>query len=141
MTPERIVVRAPNWLGDCVLSLAALRDVRRQFPGARLEVQARRSVADLYGAVPEIDCVIPSGCFRDDVTGNAYAAKIERDVTEGIRNGVNATPKFYVNGERIDGKVPLDPAGIGLSLDVVAEPSDVQVEVRGIVKEGAEVEA
>ncbi len=48
------------------------------------------------------------GRFRDEVTGNAYAARIERDVTEGIRNGVNATPKFYVNGERIDGKVPLE---------------------------------
>jgi protein-disulfide isomerase len=29
-------------------------------------------------------------------------------VQEGIRNGVNATPKFYVNGERLDGKLPLD---------------------------------
>jgi protein-disulfide isomerase len=48
------------------------------------------------------------GRFRDEVTGNAHAARIERDVTEGIRNGVNATPKFYVNGERIDGKVPLE---------------------------------
>jgi hypothetical protein len=29
-------------------------------------------------------------------------------VEEGIRNGVNATPKFYVDGERIDGKLPLE---------------------------------
>ena len=48
------------------------------------------------------------GRFRDDVTTNAHAARIERDIKEGIRNGVNATPKFYVNGERIDGKVPLE---------------------------------
>ena len=34
--------------------------------------------------------------------------RIERDVAEGVRDGVNATPKFYVNGERIDGKVPLE---------------------------------
>ncbi len=27
---------------------------------------------------------------------------------EGIQSGVNATPKFYVNGTRIDGKVPLE---------------------------------
>ena len=46
--------------------------------------------------------------FRTDVTGRAHAAKIERDVREGIRNGVNATPKFYVNGARIDGKLPLE---------------------------------
>jgi formate-nitrite transporter family protein len=59
-----------------------------------------------------LDCAARLGLdlvrFRDEVTGNAHAAKIERDVTEGIRNGVNATPKFYVNGERIDGKVPLE---------------------------------
>ena len=48
------------------------------------------------------------GRFRDEVTGQAYAAKIERDVREGVRDGVNATPKFYVNGERIDGKLPLE---------------------------------
>jgi protein-disulfide isomerase len=46
--------------------------------------------------------------FRKEVTGRAYAAKIEQDVREGVRNGVNATPKFYVNGKRIDGKFPLE---------------------------------
>ena len=48
------------------------------------------------------------GRFRDEVTGQAYAGKIERDIQEGIRDGVNATPKFYVDGGRIDGKVPLE---------------------------------
>jgi protein-disulfide isomerase len=46
--------------------------------------------------------------FRADLTEQRYAAKIDGDVQEGLRNGVNATPKFYVNGERIDGKVPLE---------------------------------
>jgi heptosyltransferase-2 len=64
--PERIVVRAPNWLGDVVLSLAAVRDVRRQFPSARLEVLARPSVSGLYGAVPEVDAVRTSAGLRAD---------------------------------------------------------------------------
>jgi len=46
--------------------------------------------------------------FGKEVTGGAYAAKIEQDVQEGFRNGVNATPKFYVDGRRIDGKFPLE---------------------------------
>ena len=46
--------------------------------------------------------------FRREVTDRAYSAKIEGDVREGFRNGVNATPKFYVDGERIDGKFPLE---------------------------------
>ena len=48
------------------------------------------------------------GRFRDEVTGRAYEARIQRDMREGFRNGVNATPKFYVNGARIDGKLPLE---------------------------------
>jgi protein-disulfide isomerase len=48
------------------------------------------------------------GRFRGEVTGHAYMAKIERDIQAGVQDGVNATPKFYVNGERIDGKVPLE---------------------------------
>ena len=55
--PERIVVRAPNWLGDAVLSLPALRDLRRSFPRSRIEVLARAWVAPLYGAVREVDAV------------------------------------------------------------------------------------
>ena len=54
---DRIVVRAPNWIGDVVLSLGAVRDLRRNFPLARIEMLARPWVADLYGAVPEIDAV------------------------------------------------------------------------------------
>ncbi len=57
---ERIVVRAPNWIGDVVLSLPALRDLRRNFPAARIEVLARPWVAELYGAVAEVDAVRPS---------------------------------------------------------------------------------
>jgi heptosyltransferase-2 len=58
--PARLLVRAPNWVGDVVLSLPALRDLRRAFPASRLEVLARPSVAGLYAAVPEIDGVVES---------------------------------------------------------------------------------
>jgi len=55
-----LLVRAPNWVGDVVLSLPALRDLRRAFPASRLEVLARPWVAGLYAAVPEIDGVVES---------------------------------------------------------------------------------
>jgi heptosyltransferase II len=64
---ERILVRAPNWLGDVILSLPALRDLRRNFPRARLEVLARDWVADLYRAVPGVEAVRVSGGHRRDV--------------------------------------------------------------------------
>jgi heptosyltransferase-2 len=64
---ERIVVRAPNWVGDVVLSLPAIRDLRRNFPRARLTVLARPWVADLYRPVTEVDEVQESREFGKDV--------------------------------------------------------------------------
>jgi heptosyltransferase-2 len=66
VSPERIVVRAPNWVGDAVLSLGAVRDVRRNFPAARLEVLARPWVAPLYETVSEVDAVRMSQGFQAD---------------------------------------------------------------------------
>lgn len=58
--PSRIAVRAPNWLGDVILSLPALRDLKGAYPQARLQVIARPSVSLLYEAVPEVDGVLES---------------------------------------------------------------------------------
>ena len=66
MTTERVVVRAPNWIGDVVLSLGAVRDLRRNFPGAKLAVLGRPWVSEIYGAVPEVDEVIESRGVRAD---------------------------------------------------------------------------
>lgn len=69
--PERILVRAPNWLGDAVLSLPALRDLARSFPQARLEVLARPSVVELYGAVGEVH----GARISTDTRGDAAAVR------------------------------------------------------------------
>jgi heptosyltransferase-2 len=67
MKPSRVLVRAPNWIGDAVMSLGAVRDVRRNFPAATIDVLARPWVADLYGAVSEVDAVRRTGTFWADV--------------------------------------------------------------------------
>jgi lipopolysaccharide heptosyltransferase II len=45
---SRIVVRAPNWLGDAVLALPAIGAVRRALPGATLAIAAPASIAPLF---------------------------------------------------------------------------------------------
>jgi protein-disulfide isomerase len=69
-------------------------------PSSRLDIDSLRGYA--------IEVGLDATRFRRDLASRAYAARIERDVREGIRNGVNATPKFYVNGKRIDGAFPLE---------------------------------
>ena len=53
-----MLVLAPNWLGDAVMALPAIADIRRAFPSARLVVAARRAVADLFRLVPFVDEIV-----------------------------------------------------------------------------------
>lgn len=66
----RVVVRATNWLGDGVMSMPALRQLRDALPHAHVAVAAPPAVGDLYRQ-PGIDEVIPwtSGRGRTDVIG------------------------------------------------------------------------
>jgi len=84
-SPSTIVVRATNWLGDAVMSLPALRLVRRQHPQARLLVAARPAVAGFYRWVDGVDGVIPAPPRR---AGNplagllAWASGIRRELPD-----------------------------------------------------------
>jgi heptosyltransferase II len=56
--PARVVVLSPNWLGDAVMALPAVADLRRRFPGAHLAVAARGSVAPMFELAPGVDAVL-----------------------------------------------------------------------------------
>jgi heptosyltransferase-2 len=45
---DRLVIRAPNWLGDAVMALPALEAVRRAFADRTIVLAARASVAPLF---------------------------------------------------------------------------------------------
>jgi len=53
-----IVILAPNWLGDAIMALPAIRDVRRHFPGETIIVGARPSIAPVFRAVRDVDRVL-----------------------------------------------------------------------------------
>ena len=91
--PERILVRAPNWIGDVVLSLPALRDLRRRFPAARLEVLARPWVAELYRAVPEVDAIVESRGHAADVAVAAGPLRPRRPAPELVRHRARAVAR------------------------------------------------
>jgi heptosyltransferase-2 len=44
----RLVIRAPNWLGDAVMALPAIEAMRRAYPDAALVVAARAPVAPIF---------------------------------------------------------------------------------------------
>src|SRR5437879_4842652 len=55
---NRVVVRAPNWLGDAAMSVAALRELRRLLPNAHVTVVARPGTADIFGEAEFVDEVL-----------------------------------------------------------------------------------
>lgn len=57
--PRRILVKELNWLGDLVMSLPALRAIRRTWPGAQLAVLVKQELAGFFDGEDSVDEVIP----------------------------------------------------------------------------------
>lgn len=55
---RELLIVAPNWLGDAVMALPAIADLRRHHAGARLTIAARGPVAAMFRLVPGIDQVV-----------------------------------------------------------------------------------
>jgi heptosyltransferase II len=58
VTFQRIVVVAPNWLGDAVMALSAVAEIRARWPGAALVAAGRASTVTLFSMVPGVDEVV-----------------------------------------------------------------------------------
>lgn len=79
---ERVLIFAPNWLGDAVMALPAIADVRRAFPAARVTVAARRSISPLFSLVRDVDGVV-------EIAGRAFS-----DRSSAGRNGTGFDVAF-----------------------------------------------
>jgi heptosyltransferase-2 len=76
---QRVVVLAPNWLGDVVMALPAVAAMRAWLPGAHLAVAARRSVAPILTLADGVDEVITltgRGGWRDGAGRRADARRL-----------------------------------------------------------------
>jgi ADP-heptose:LPS heptosyltransferase len=84
MPEPRVLVVAPNWLGDAVMALPALADVRRAYRASRLIVAARSSVAPLYAMVPGVDGTIVTEWRGSLRNRQALANDVERVKAEQV---------------------------------------------------------
>ncbi|HOX06430.1 MAG TPA: glycosyltransferase family 9 protein [Planctomycetota bacterium] len=56
---RKLLVRAPNWLGDVVMCLPALAAARRAAPGMHLTLALPAHLAELFSAARDVDAVLP----------------------------------------------------------------------------------
>jgi len=69
---KRLLVRAPNWIGDAVMCEPALRGIRSLFPQAELTVLAKPTVAELFIGYSGLDRV---EIYRDKSVHAGLAGK------------------------------------------------------------------
>jgi heptosyltransferase-2 len=55
MDVEKILIRGPNWVGDAVLAIPAMKAIREHFPGAEITLFVRPWVAGLFTSAAFID--------------------------------------------------------------------------------------
>ena len=79
---RRILVRAPNWVGDLIMATPALRAIRLRFPGAELSIMARGAVAEVCAGVPGLARVIryePHAAHRTLAARRELARELRRE--------------------------------------------------------------
>ena len=55
---EKVLIRGTNWVGDAVISIPAMREIRRLFPKARISLLVRPWVRDIYAAAEFVDEIL-----------------------------------------------------------------------------------
>jgi lipopolysaccharide heptosyltransferase II len=58
MQPFRLLIRSVNWLGDAVMTVPAIRAIRRTRPDLQITVACQEKLVEFWNAVPEVDCVL-----------------------------------------------------------------------------------
>lgn len=79
-TPRRILIKAVNWLGNVVMTLPAMRAVRRAFPEAHLSILIKKELAGFFDGEKWPDDVIPYS-----VTGGFFGLNDRRKIVGEIR--------------------------------------------------------
>ncbi len=80
--PEKIFVRATNWVGDGVMSLPALEALRERYPSAEIVLLVKPWVADLYENHPAIDRTIVYDAAGEHRGPSGFAKLVEQIRTE-----------------------------------------------------------
>ena len=130
MNFNRILIRATNWVGDAVMSVPALEQIRARFPEAHIAVLARPWVSGLYDK-SLIDEIIPyqAGKGWSDLRGKWHLAgrlrKMNFDAAILLQNAFEAAAIVWL--ARIPVRIGYARDGRGLLLSdpiVVPKPGE-----------------
>ena len=85
------VIRSPNWIGDGIMALPAIRAYKERFPQERLAVAAKHYLADIFLNIPEIDEIIS---IPDRWTAANFVASLKEFRARKFNRGILFTNSF-----------------------------------------------
>jgi lipopolysaccharide heptosyltransferase II len=97
---ERVVIRSSNWLGDAVMSVPAVRALKRSNPGAHIAMLTPEKIADVWRLVAEVDEVIAFPAARRGIFGKVSGALHVFRVARLIRGCKFDTAVIFPNSLR-----------------------------------------
>lgn len=74
---DNILIREVNWIGDAVMTMPALRALRRANPDARITLLAKPWVSNLFTTDPNVDEII---LYKDTFQGMVGKFKLAREI-------------------------------------------------------------
>jgi len=95
----KIIVRAPNWIGDVILSFPALNSLKKNFPQAQIWIAAREWAQDLYVSFDFVKDIISLPEMNNLKNVMESAQKIRRynfDIGLLLTNSFSSALLFYL---------------------------------------------
>ena len=99
-----ILIRSPNWIGDCIMSLSALRALRHYFPDAVIGLTCREHLQAIFKNISEIDRIIPlknDRGVRDFFRVAGQLKPLNPDVGILMTNSIHSALLFKFSGINI----------------------------------------
>lgn len=81
---RRIFIRSTNWIGDAVMSVAALRELRRLYPDDHLVLAARPWVAGLFENQGLVDEIVRIDTTPSKITNFRQAVSVARGSDQAV---------------------------------------------------------
>ena len=120
LQPFRILIRSTNWLGDAVMSVPAVRAIKRGRIDAHVTMLTPAKLADVWKSVAEVDEIIT---FESDESVFAVAKKIrgQFDVAILFPNSVRVALEAWLGRDSAAGRLSWPPAQSSAQSGLCAE--------------------
>ncbi|MGH8164677.1 MAG: lipopolysaccharide heptosyltransferase II, partial [Rhodanobacteraceae bacterium] len=98
LQPFRILIRASNWLGDSVISVPAVRAIKRGRPDTHVTILAPDKIAAVWRLAPEVDEVISLGNMSLGAVRRALLCADPFDVGIAFPNSLRSALELWLGG-------------------------------------------